>query len=75
MITVVRVQAYLISTFFKTLFLVISFGLLHSLVFLPVALTVLLPPVERLHKRSAAAKRSFVFLVALVPDPHNDLLL
>jgi len=34
------VDAYLISTFFKTVVLVILFGLLHSLVFLPVALTI-----------------------------------
>ncbi len=37
------VKAYIILTFFKTVFLVITFGLVHSLVFLPVALTILLP--------------------------------
>ena len=38
-----RVKAYMMLTFFKTVLLVIAFGLLHSLVFLPVVLTLLLP--------------------------------
>lgn len=37
------VDTYMFSVFFKTVVLVILFGLLHSLVFLPVALTVLVP--------------------------------
>lgn len=37
------VDAYMFRVFFKTVVLVILFGLLHSLVFLPVALTVFVP--------------------------------
>ena len=37
------VDAYIILTFFKTVLLVISFGMVHSLVFLPVILTLVLP--------------------------------
>uniref|UniRef100_A0A915HUA3 SSD domain-containing protein n=1 Tax=Romanomermis culicivorax TaxID=13658 RepID=A0A915HUA3_ROMCU len=37
------VDSYMIQTFFKTVFLVILFGLLHSVVFLPVSLALLLP--------------------------------
>ena len=48
MLTLAFVSAYIITTFFKTMFLVITFGILHSLVFLPVALALLMPTVERL---------------------------
>lgn len=37
------VDAYIVQIFFKTVFLVISFSLLHGIVFLPVLLTVALP--------------------------------
>lgn len=37
------VDAYMFSVFFKTVFLVIIFGLMHSIIFLPVALTVFVP--------------------------------
>lgn len=37
------VDAYLVQTFFKTVFLTILFGLMHSVLFLPVALSLLLP--------------------------------
>ena len=33
------VNAYMIVTFFKTVFLVILFGLIHGLIFLPVLLS------------------------------------
>jgi hypothetical protein len=39
----VSVQSYIILTFFKTMFLVIVLGLLHGVVFLPIALIHLLP--------------------------------
>ena len=48
MMCLVGVKAYLVQTFFKTVFLVIAFGILHSLVFLPVALSVVVPATERL---------------------------
>ena len=47
MVSVVGVEAYIISTFFKTMFLVFFFGIVHSLVFLPVALTIILPATEQ----------------------------
>lgn len=37
------VEAYMFAVFFKTVFLVILFGLMHSIIFLPVALTVFVP--------------------------------
>jgi predicted RND superfamily exporter protein len=37
------VDAYIVQLFFKTVFLVISFSLLHGIVFLPILLTVVVP--------------------------------
>uniref|UniRef100_A0AC34G602 Uncharacterized protein n=1 Tax=Panagrolaimus sp. ES5 TaxID=591445 RepID=A0AC34G602_9BILA len=37
------VDAYIIQIFFKTIFLVIGFSLIHGMVFLPVLLTIMLP--------------------------------
>lgn len=42
-LTLATVDGYLVQTFFKTVLLTILFGLLHSVVFLPVALSLLLP--------------------------------
>lgn len=47
MIALVTLESYLIQTFFKCVFLVISFGLIHSLLFLPVALAVFHPDDRR----------------------------
>ena len=37
------VDAYIVQIFFKTIFLVIGFSLIHGIVFLPVLLTIMLP--------------------------------
>lgn len=37
------IDAYIVQIFFKTIFLVITFSLIHGLVFLPVFLTIFLP--------------------------------
>lgn len=52
------VDAYIILTFFKTCFLVISFGMIHGLVFLPVALSELLP--EQKNKGKLVLKTNII---------------
>uniref|UniRef100_A0AAF5DBF3 SSD domain-containing protein n=2 Tax=Strongyloides stercoralis TaxID=6248 RepID=A0AAF5DBF3_STRER len=42
--TLADTPAYMVQTFFKTVFLAITFGLLHGLVFLPVALSLFIKP-------------------------------
>jgi predicted RND superfamily exporter protein len=41
------VDAYIVQLFFKTIFLVIVFSLLHGIVFLPILLTVVVPEKKR----------------------------
>uniref|UniRef100_F1L6B1 Patched domain-containing protein 3 n=1 Tax=Ascaris suum TaxID=6253 RepID=F1L6B1_ASCSU len=42
-LVLVTVDAYIVQIFFKTIFLVIVFSMMHGLIFLPVLLTVILP--------------------------------
>jgi len=42
------IEAYTINVFYKNVILVIVFGVLHALVFLPVVLDTFMPPLERL---------------------------
>ncbi len=39
----VTVDAYIVLIFFKTVFLVIAFSMIHGLVFLPILLTFIMP--------------------------------
>ena len=50
MVAIVGIDAYILQTFFKTLFLVILFGIAHSIIFLPVALTVVMPYFDKIHQ-------------------------
>ncbi|CEF69120.1 Sterol-sensing domain and Patched family-containing protein [Strongyloides ratti] len=43
-VTLADTPAYMVQTFFKTVFLAIIFGLLHGLVFLPIALSIFVKP-------------------------------
>lgn len=43
MLVLTTVDAYIVIVFFKTIFLVIVFGLMHSIIFLPILLTLVLP--------------------------------
>lgn len=48
MISLVGLEAYIVLTFFKTMLLVILFGLMHSLLVLPVTLALIVPRAEKL---------------------------
>lgn len=67
------VDAYMIVTFFKTVFLVILFGLLHACVFLPVLLTMFgsqakCPSPMRLFSRSKYTVNPWVTQLSTISD-------
>ena len=53
MVSAISVSAYVITTIFKCIFLVIFAGMIHSLVFLPVTLVTVIPLAERYMGRVA----------------------
>ncbi|KAI6185612.1 SSD domain-containing protein [Aphelenchoides besseyi] len=53
------IDAYIIQIFFKTVFLVISFSLLHGIVFLPILLTVVIPQTKSSVEPAVERKVSF----------------
>ena len=65
------VDSYMIKVFFKTVFLVILFGVAHALIFLPVLLSTVMPYYNMLiTSRKWAAKLSPADHVA--PNDHNN---
>ncbi|KRY56200.1 Patched domain-containing protein 3, partial [Trichinella britovi] len=77
-----RVPVPMIVTFFKTVFLVIMLGILHSHLFLPVSLTIFLPnTVKSNHSARMFMKRIMKLTVCfgavriVVPVINNDMLI
>ncbi|XP_071807226.1 patched domain-containing protein 3-like isoform X1 [Asterias amurensis] len=69
-IAIATSPAYIFRSFFKTMFLVMTLGLLHGILFLPVLLT-LLRPCMRLKKRKPNEKAD-KNVIEIVIDPENN---